>query len=250
MANDLNEIEIKLRLVSIIEKHMPSTSEPYPDGLAISKPSELHAEKLTDTFKAPLLPFGLGPSEAEWQRVRKAATELQRALHALKAEGLREIHWQSPLWWDAEKPLGHEAYFVAEILKDAARKMEKKRRAGLKAGNKRDWKGAALAKVARQIWAETEWESKPEKYGRLWNMLADMPVAEREHAGAVHLAYARHLESFAPRTEKLDSLGPFGCFLGDVLICFGCDISPASALRSMSDAQKLLDRVGRNTSEI
>ncbi|MDM7970706.1 MAG: hypothetical protein QUV10_13910 [Paracoccaceae bacterium] len=245
MTDNSAEAQLRLRLIAEIEKHMPTASCPYPEGLAFAKPSEFHAERLSDAFKAPLLPFGLGPSEVEWTRVRKAATELQRALIGLGHDGFRELNWQAPLWWEDDKPLGHEGYLVAEILFDAAKAMERKRKAGLKASKKRNWQAAALAKVARQIWAEEEWDSKPETYGRAYNRLADYVEPEVRNALAFNMNYEKHREEFAPRTEKLDALGPFGRFLDGVLKCFGCKISPASALRSLSDAQKALDKVGR-----
>lgn len=245
MTDNSGEEKSRLRLIAEIEKHMPSASCPYPKGLAFTKPSEFHAERLSYAFKAPLLPFGLGPSEVEWKRVRKAATELQRALIGLGHDGFRELNWQAPLWWENDKPLGHEGYFVAEVLFEAAKAMEKKRKAGIKASKKRNWQAAALAKVARQIWAEEEWNSKPETYGVAYNRLANHLEPDVKNALSFNLDYEKHKEEFAPRTEKLDALGPFGRFLDDVLDCFGCKISPASALRSLSDAQKALNTVGR-----
>ena len=237
MSNDANE-RLRRALVATVEEHLPSAARGSHGYFGFSTVSEFHAERLLDAFNAPLIPFGLGPSTGEWKRVRKAAIELQRAIRTLGQDGIREMNWNAPLWWEAtEKPLAHEAYFVAHVLKEASEKMEKKRNASKGPSKKRNWQAAALAKVAREIWAEEEWVSKPERYGLAWIALAEEPPAECRNMLACTAAYERHLREFAPRTEKSPALGPFGRFLQEVFTQLSLQATPAAALNSLAAVQ-------------
>ena len=240
-------------LIEAIERHFPDTSISYQPTFGISKPSELIAVQLYDAYHNPLLAFGLGPNEGDWARVQKAATELQRAIKALGQDGIRELSWAAPLWWDRDKPLSYEAYLLAALAKDAASEMRVKRKAGVKASKKRDWRSAALAKTARKIWAEQKWQSNSEHYGPVvpneLSILA-LPENERRAEKKRFLEYETHLEEFAPKTEKHDAPGPFGRLLSDILCVFGCSGSAASALRSMVQAQDAISGVSRNAKKI
>ena len=242
MNSDAKE-RLRFALAAIVEQHLPSAARASPGNLGFGTVSEFHAERLLDAFNAPLVPFGLGPSADDWKRLRKAATELQRALLGLGQDGMREIKWNTPLWWDkAEKPLAQEAYFLAHMLKEASATMEKERKANKAPSKKRNWQAAALAKVAREIWAQEEWDSKPEKYGLAWNALAGEPPPELHNALAPSGAYERHLREFAPKSGKSHVFGPFGRFLNDVFSCLSLKAAPASALNSLAAVQGKLAR--------
>jgi len=239
-------------LVAVIERHFPETSHSLPLSFGISKRSEFLSCQLDEAFRHPLLAFGLGPSADSWKRVRKASVELKRAIIALGPDGLRELNWTAPIWWDHDKPLSIEASLLAKLTEEGASRMLAKRQAGVKASKKRDWHAAALAKTARTIWAEEAWLAAPDRYGpAIMNELyiLTLPEKEREKAKKQRREYEKHLREFSPMTEKHDGPGPFGRFLEEILCLYGSRISAASSLRSMSVAQKIIDSVSSRSEE-
>ncbi|MEV8468819.1 hypothetical protein AB0T83_18850 [Fluviibacterium sp. DFM31] len=232
-------------LVEIIERQFPGSSRPFEEYIGCSKRSEFQAFKLDESFRYPLVGFGLGPDEESWKRLRRASVELKRALVALGNDGMRELNWTSPAWWDKEKPLANEAYLVADLVREGASEMMEKRRAGVKASKKRDWCAAALAKTARSIWAEEAWHADWDEYGPAYiNILHVYTLPEREWETAKEqmLKYDQHLREFAPKAEKHDAPGPFGRFLEEILALYGRNISAASALRSMNRVEDTITR--------
>ena len=173
-------------LARVIEFHLPNTALLFPEPiLGHYSRSHYYAAQLLDANQAPLLGFRLGPSAEGWERVIRAAREFKAAVAALGHEGIREIAWQAPATWDSEYPLGHEAYYTVEMVEKASIVMLGKRRNSPKAGRRRNWAAAAVAKVAREIWANSEWLDKPEIYGPLWsNALAIIVLPDEEQARA------------------------------------------------------------------
>lgn len=244
MAEQAEIDELPAGLIDIIEKEFPDTSRPEKSRFGVSKRSEYHSVRLNDSNREPLIAFGLGPSADAYKRVRSAAIELQRALAALEADGLRELNWAAPFVWETGKtPLGQEAYYVAHCVKNAASELIEKRKHGYVASRKRDWCSAALAKTARRIWAEEKWLADPDRYGPpVINALAEflLPEHDREAHRIRRQMYEDHLRDFAPRSEKQYAPGPFGRFLEEVLNLYGRDTSAASALRSMRQAEETI----------
>lgn len=237
-TTDISETERILRVV--IEKHLPSAAERLHDGETSGTMSAYYAARLNEASKVPLTAFGLGPSVEKWEKLRRSARQFCDALDEIGIQGIREVALYAPPWWDSELPLGHEARFLAELVGEVAVDLERKAKSSPAVGAKRDWKAAALAKVAREIWAENEWFSNPAVYGeRPPNSLGDLllPPHERVEARDIRRAYHRHVSSFAPRSDKHDGPGPFGRFLADILSALSVGSSPASALRSLKDAE-------------
>lgn len=229
-------------LARVIEFHLPNTALPFPEPiLGQSSRSQFYASQLLDAYQAPLMKFGLGPSVEEWERVIRAAREFKAAIIDLRNDGIREIAMQAPEAWRSEYPLGHEAYYVAEMVEKASLVMQGKRRKSPKAGRRRNWAAAAIAKVAREIWADAEWSDNPDIYGpKRLNALAIflLPEEEQAHAWEQSRRYSAHCENFSPRADKEGCPGPFGRFLEAVLAFLGVQGSAASALRSLQDARR------------
>lgn len=241
--------ERELALKSIIERHLPSSSTLYPGAKTIDDElncrSAFYAQRLLFANDEPLRPFGLGAPPEKWETVRRAAKELKSSLLSVGLQGVREVGWSAPLWWDRDHPLGFEAYLVSGLVEEAASKRQELSKSLLPAGKKRDWRAAAIAKEARHIWAEQEWADNPKVYGQVPpNELSEifLPTSDRVSARQQQIAYSKHLEDFAPRSDKHDGPGPFGRFLNDILQTLSVSCSSASALRSLSDANKLLKR--------
>lgn len=90
------------------------------------------------------------------------------------------------------------------------------------ANQKRNWRAASAANIARRVWAAAYWEGGHEDSG-----------------DQSQLDYSTHLETFAPRSEQHDKPGPFGRFLEainaelDILDRNGDPVSAATALGSL-----------------
>lgn len=159
---------------------------------------------------------------------------------------MTEMTWNAPLWWDDKKPLPMEGMFVAEALKLTSQEMERRWARRPKAGKKRNWQAAAIAKVAREIWAEEEWRTHPDKYGPdiFLNYLYVLGLPEPEMNSALRkrAEYERHKQEYSTRCEKHDAPGPFGRFLNDVMQTLNVQGSAATALNSLKEAEKQLSQ--------
>lgn len=235
---ELSDDEKIATLSLLIEKHLPSTVRPMLNAEYCY--SHWYAQVLVRQHKHPLIAFGLGPASEDWKRVRKAATELKRALIALGPDGAKEATWKAPDWWDRKFPLPNEGFVIASVIEDAAAEMETVRKGMKKAGKKRNWKAAAIAKSTRNIWAQASWE------GPVFNMETDNKEVNQL---AYVPGYSDHLERYAPRVVHHDTLGPFGSFLQDILDFFDCGVAAGSALRSLKQAEDALDDISRKLSK-
>lgn len=241
-ARKVAEALLRSEVAKAVERHLPETKA--QTEFSDAKLSITYADRFIAARDTPLLKFGLGPSSDDWAEVRRAAMRLQKALGALRQDGMAQMAWSAPVWWDASRPLAFESYLCAEAVKLVGQEMERRTARGPKATGKRNWQAAAVAKVAREIWAEEEWRIHPDKYGHsiVFNALYifGLPEKDAKQAMETRREYERHVREFANTTEKLHKPGPFGRFLNDILEVLGVRGSAATALNSLRDAEEQL----------
>jgi hypothetical protein len=171
----------------------------WPD---LNKKSEQYATRLIEAQRSPRSRFGRAPIGDRWEKLRKAAIQMQGCLDDLGREGRHLLNLQTPRDWRAPYPLGVAAHVDALAVIAACAEMQGESRLDPSPQSDRDWAAAAVADEARKIWAE-------------------------------------ELDKSAPVSEKNSTPGPFGRFLNAVLAKLPVRTTTAqSALRALKDVQK------------
>ncbi|WP_297778640.1 hypothetical protein [uncultured Roseovarius sp.] len=234
---------IRPGLVSVIEKHIPSTCDVEMIGKHEARVSHTYADSVLQVLKSPEAYFGYNTQSriGELQRVVSSSIEMERAIASLSETDVETLLLMITDKRHPEVPVLYETYFLAGLIKDGAKRLLKHVKDKPCAKGNRDWAMAATAGTCREIWAREAWRVEPDRYGSVPNQNA---LTEGYHTNENLSALKRykfHLQNFAIKTEKLHAPGPLGRFIEDILSVSrvfedGKVPSAQSALRSWRDA--------------